>query len=106
MNDDTTIISLEQPGSIIDPLTEIAREGARRMLMAALKAEAGLQRAVWDLRWEGAALIRDARLDYGQIDDIFSGRAKAPDGFVFSVVLSPAAVGAGPAPVPVCLPAP
>ena len=32
---------------------------------AALKAEAGLQRAVWDLRWEGAALIRDARLDYG-----------------------------------------
>ena len=32
---------------------------------AALKAEAGLQRAVWDLRWEGASLIRDARLDYG-----------------------------------------
>ena len=40
MNDDTTIIPLHQPGSIIDPLTEIAREGARRMLMAALKAEA------------------------------------------------------------------
>jgi transposase-like protein len=40
MNDDTTIIALHQPGSIIDPLTEIAREGARRMLMAALKAEA------------------------------------------------------------------
>jgi hypothetical protein len=35
LNDDTTIISLHQPGSIIDPLTEIAREGARRMLMAA-----------------------------------------------------------------------
>ena len=32
---------------------------------AALKAEAGLQRAVWDLQWEGASLIRDARLDYG-----------------------------------------
>jgi putative transposase len=40
LNDDTTIIPLHQPGSIIDPLTEIAREGARRMLMAALKAEA------------------------------------------------------------------
>ena len=40
MNDDTTIIPLHQPGSIIDPLTEIAREGARRMLMAVLKAEA------------------------------------------------------------------
>jgi transposase-like protein len=40
MNDDTTIIPFHQPGSITDPLTEIAREGARRMLMVALKAEA------------------------------------------------------------------
>ena len=38
MTDDTTIIPFRQPGSIIDPLTEIARNGARRMLMAALKA--------------------------------------------------------------------
>jgi transposase-like protein len=40
MKDDTTITLLHHPGSIIDPLTEIAREGARRILMAALKAEA------------------------------------------------------------------
>ena len=40
MTDDTTIIPFRQPGSIIGPLTEIARDGARRMLMAALKAEA------------------------------------------------------------------
>jgi transposase-like protein len=40
MKDDTTITPLHQPGSIIDPLTEIAREGARQMLAAALKAEA------------------------------------------------------------------
>lgn len=40
MKDDPTITPLHQPGSILDPLTEIAREGARRMLMAALKAEA------------------------------------------------------------------
>ena len=40
MTDDTTIIPFRQPGSIIDPLSEIARDGARRMLMAALKAEA------------------------------------------------------------------
>ena len=40
MQDDTTIIPLHQPGSIFDPLTEIAREGARRMLAAALRAEA------------------------------------------------------------------
>ncbi len=40
MTDDTTVTPFRQPGSIIDPLTEIARDGARRMLMAALKAEA------------------------------------------------------------------
>lgn len=27
MTDDTTFIRLRQPGSIIDPLTEIARDG-------------------------------------------------------------------------------
>jgi len=40
MKDDTTISPLHQPGSILDPLTEIARDGARQMLAAALKAEA------------------------------------------------------------------
>ena len=40
MSKDTTITSLQQPGTIIDPLTEIARDGARQMLMMALKAEA------------------------------------------------------------------
>ena len=40
MKDDTTISPLHQPGSIVDPLTEIARDGARRMLAAALRAEA------------------------------------------------------------------
>ena len=40
MKDDTMITPLHQPGSILDPLTEIAREGARQMLAAALRAEA------------------------------------------------------------------
>ena len=40
MRDDTTITPLHQPGLILDPLTEIAREGARQMLAAALRAEA------------------------------------------------------------------
>ena len=40
MKDDITITPLHQPGSILDPLTEIAREGARQMLAAALRAEA------------------------------------------------------------------
>ena len=40
MKDDTTIIPFHQPDSVADPLTEIARDGARRMLAEALKAEA------------------------------------------------------------------
>ena len=40
MKDDITTTPLHQPGSILDPLTEIAREGARQMLAAALRAEA------------------------------------------------------------------
>src|SRR6056297_1797050 len=40
MTDDTDIITLRQPESVDDPLTEIARDGARRMLAAALRAEA------------------------------------------------------------------
>lgn len=40
MKSDTAAIPLRQPDSVDDPLTEIARKGARRMLAAALKAEA------------------------------------------------------------------
>lgn len=40
MKEDTRIIPFRHADSIEDPLTEIAREGARRMLAAALKAEA------------------------------------------------------------------
>jgi transposase-like protein len=36
---DTSVVLLRQPGSVEDPLTEIAREGARRMLATALEAE-------------------------------------------------------------------
>ncbi len=41
MKDDTSVIRLRQPESIDDPLTEIAREGARLMLASALEAELG-----------------------------------------------------------------
>jgi transposase-like protein len=40
MNEDTTILRFRQSEMMVDPLTELAREGARRMLAAALKAEA------------------------------------------------------------------
>lgn len=39
MKDETSIIPFRQPESIEDPLTEIAREGARRMLAMAMEAE-------------------------------------------------------------------
>ena len=40
MKKTTDIIALRQPETVEDPLTEIARDGARRMLAAALGAEA------------------------------------------------------------------
>ena len=40
MNEDTTILRFRQSEMMVDPLTELAREGARRMLAEALKAEA------------------------------------------------------------------
>ena len=40
MSRDSTVIPFRQPDAIADPLTELAREGARRMLAQALIAEA------------------------------------------------------------------
>ena len=40
MKNDTLILPFSQSETIADPLTELAREGARRMLAEALKAEA------------------------------------------------------------------
>ena len=40
MKQDTTVVAFRHADLIEDPLTEIAREGARRMLAEALRAEA------------------------------------------------------------------
>jgi putative transposase len=47
MTRDTTVIPFRQPDAIDDPLTEIAREGARRMLAQVLMAEADAFVAQW-----------------------------------------------------------
>jgi transposase-like protein len=47
MSRDTTVIAFRQPDAINDPLTEIAREGARRMLAQVLIAEADAFVAMW-----------------------------------------------------------
>src|SRR6187401_3662324 len=47
MSRDTTVIAFRQPDNINDPLTELAREGARRMLAQVLIAEADSFVAMW-----------------------------------------------------------
>ena len=47
MSRDSTVIRLRQPDAIDDPLTEVAREGARRMLAQVLIAEADAFVALW-----------------------------------------------------------
>ena len=47
MSRDSTVIRLRQPYAIDDPLTEVAREGARRMLATVLAAEANAFVALW-----------------------------------------------------------
>jgi hypothetical protein len=47
MSRDSTVIPFRQPDAIDDPLTELAREGARRMLAQALIAEADAFVAMW-----------------------------------------------------------
>jgi hypothetical protein len=44
---DTTVIAFRQPEAINDPLTEVAREGARRMLAQVLISEADSFVALW-----------------------------------------------------------
>lgn len=67
MKDDTTITALHQPGTILDPLTEIAREGARQMLAAALRAEAA----------SFVASFTDARLPDGRQRVVHHGTGPA-----------------------------
>ena len=47
MSRDSAVIPFRQPDAIDDPLTELAREGARRMLAQALIAEADAFVAMW-----------------------------------------------------------
>jgi len=47
MSRDSSVIPFRQPDTIDDPLTELAREGARRMLAQALIAEADAFAAQW-----------------------------------------------------------
>ena len=61
---DTTVIAFRQPEAINDPLTEVAREGARRMLAQVLISEADSFVALWrDLKLPDG---RDRIVRHGQ----------------------------------------
>ena len=67
---DVTLEVLDAQGRLVRTLSSKAAEpwGAaedEEAPKAAFKAEPGLQRAVWNLRWEGATLIKNAKIDYG-----------------------------------------
>ena len=47
MSRDSTVLPFRQPEAIDDPLSELAREGARRMLAQVLIAEADSFVAMW-----------------------------------------------------------
>jgi putative transposase len=63
---DTTVIAFRQPEAIDDPLTEVAREGARRMLAQVLIAEAASFIAMW----------KDLRLPDGRDRVVHHGRGR------------------------------
>ena len=58
MSRDTTVLPFRQREAIDDPLSELAREGARRMLAQVLIAEADSFVAMWkDLKLPMAATV-------------------------------------------------
>jgi hypothetical protein len=62
MSRDTTVIRLRQPDAIDDPLTEVARDGARRMLATVLIAEADAFVALWkDVKLPDGRAVQSAR---------------------------------------------
>ena len=67
MSRDSTIIPFRQPDTIDDRLTELAREGARRMLAQALIAEAEPSRCGRRCSMSTSCVIRAAAPRAGQI---------------------------------------
>jgi hypothetical protein len=59
MSRDITVIPFRQPDAVDDPLSEVAREGARRMLAQLLIAEADAFVAQWkDLKLPDDRVVR------------------------------------------------
>ena len=75
MSRDTTVIAFRQPEAIDDPLTEVAREGARRMLAQVLIAEANSFVAIWkDLQLPDGRGVRFNRCSAGELPRAFGAR--------------------------------
>ena len=76
MSRDTSVIAFRQPDDIDDPLTELAREGARRMLAQVLIAEADAFVAWWkDFEVSGWSRPHRAARPWAGTHDPDRGRA-------------------------------
>ena len=76
MSRDSTVIPFRQPDAIDDPLTELAREGARRMLAQALIAEADAFVSMWkEMKLHGWARPRGPSRPWATTHDPDRGRA-------------------------------
>ena len=73
MEKSADIIALRQPETVDDPLTEIARDGARRMLAAALRAEADAFVAQHAEETVPDGRQRDVRHGFGQEPSLQTG---------------------------------
>ena len=62
MSRDTTVIRLRQPDAIDDPLSELAREGARRMLGQVLSCSCPHYLLTADAGDEGAVTVIEGRV--------------------------------------------
>ena len=72
---EVTIDILDSQGTVVTTLsskaiepfgaTEIREDEEQALKPRLISKQAGVQRAVWDLTWEGAQLIRDAKVDSG-----------------------------------------
>jgi len=78
MKEDTTILPLRQSEKIDDPLTEIAREGARRMLAEAMVAETDAFVAGFSEEWLADGKQRIVRHGFGPERQIQTGVGAVP----------------------------
>lgn len=75
---DTTVLAFRQPGEIVDPLTEILRQGARELLAQAIEAEVSAHLEAHTHLKTDAGLQRIVRHGHGPERAILTGIGPVP----------------------------